>query len=113
MAVVISSSFALSETVVTPLTHARIGYSKVTGTITASSEDSGFPASAANNEMTYSWWKPAAMNAYWQIDLSTAEDVNYFGISAHTLGSDGVEVRFLGCYRLYLARGQLINHVFV
>lgn len=91
MSVVISSSLVLSDTNI-PLTHGRIGYHKIDGTIAASTEASGYPATAADNELTYSYWKPTALPANWSITLDTAEEVNYFGIAAHTLGSTSTSV---------------------
>jgi hypothetical protein len=69
-----------------PLTHARIGYDSITkrGTITASAELTGFPASAAANELTYSFWS-AGLPSTWEVRLAQAEACNYFGIAAHTL----------------------------
>lgn len=90
MAVVISSALVASATV--PIANARIGYRKITGTITASTAASGFAASNADNEMTYSFWKPTAMPATWEIDAGTAVDVDYFGIAAHTCGTDQATV---------------------
>lgn len=91
MAVVISDSITLSA-LTQPLTHARIGYQKISGTITASTAASGFAASNADNELTYSFWKPTALPATWEIDIGSAETVNYFGIAAHTLGTDQAEI---------------------
>lgn len=76
-----------------PMTHARIGYDKIFGTITASSEANGFPATAADNPLTYTGWKPNALPATWQIDAGTAQDVDYVGIAAHTLGSSFCTVK--------------------
>lgn len=69
-----------------PLTHARIGYDSITkrATITASGAISGFPASAAANELTYSFWS-AGLPATWQATIAKAESLNYFGVAAHTL----------------------------
>jgi hypothetical protein len=69
-----------------PLTHARIGYDSITdrATISASAELTGFPASAAANQLTYSFWS-AGLPATWEALLAQAETCNYFGIAAHTL----------------------------
>lgn len=93
MGVVISDDLAAGTAQADqPLTHARIGYQKITGTITASGSANGFPASAADNELTYSFWKPDAMPGTWEIDIGGAETVNYFGIAAHTCGTDQAEI---------------------
>ena len=72
-----------------PLTHARIGYDSIgkRGTVSASAELTGFPASAAANELTYSFWS-AGLPATWEVLLAEAEVCNYFGIAAHTLLSN-------------------------
>ena len=70
-----------------PLTHARIGHDTITrrGTVSASSEVSGFPASAAANELTYSAWKPTSMPAQLEVELTGREKVNFLGIASHDL----------------------------
>jgi len=75
-----------------PLTHARIGYDSIAarGTVMASGADTGFPASAAANAMTYSFWKTGVPST-WQVNLTgDAETCDYFGIAAHTLHSNNV-----------------------
>lgn len=71
-----------------PLTHARIGWDSITrrGSIIASSEIEGFPALAAANELTYSYWS-AGLPATWEVALPTPEVCNYLGIAAHDLKS--------------------------
>ncbi len=72
-----------------PLTHARIGYDHLglRGTLEASSETAGFPASAANNALTYSFWKPTGLPATFELQLANPEPCDYFGIAAHDLRS--------------------------
>ena len=55
------------------------------GTVAASSEQAGFPASAPSNELTYERWKPSKLPATWQVDLGKAESINYCAIAAHLL----------------------------
>jgi hypothetical protein len=88
--VIIQSGFAPS----TPLTHSRIGMNTITrdGTITASSAAAGFPASGAQNPMTYEYWRPTSMPATWAVDAGSAVSCNYFGIAAHTFGSSSTTV---------------------
>lgn len=88
MPVVISDKIAVTASASYPLTNSRIGWQKITGTLTASTEAAGFPASAAQNELTYSYWKPTALPATWALDAGAGVDVDYFGIAAHTLGTD-------------------------
>jgi len=77
-----------------PLTHARIGYKNIArdGTVSASSEQSNFPATAAENELTFERWKPDALPATWQVDFGSDTTVNYCGIAAHSLGENGNQV---------------------
>jgi hypothetical protein len=91
MSVVISQNLVLSAEI-QPLTHARIGYQKISGTITASSTADGYDAEYPDNELTYNFWKPDSMPATWEVDAGTASDCNYIGIAAHTLGTDSVTV---------------------
>ncbi len=92
MAVVISDSLVATGGYNYPLTNARIGYQKHAGTITATSAADGYPALAADNELTYSYWKPATSGGTWTITYSTFQDVDYIGIAAHTLGTDYEQV---------------------
>ena len=55
------------------------------GTVAASSEQVGFPATAPSNELTYERWKPSALPAAWQIDFGAAKTINYCAIAAHLL----------------------------
>jgi hypothetical protein len=94
MSVIISSDLVLSPDPGTePLNFARIGYKKISGVITASTTDVGFNASNPDNEMTYSYWKPTTMPATWEIDTTSASDVNYMAIAAHTCGTDQASVK--------------------
>lgn len=90
MAVVIQSAFSPTR----PLTHARIGHASITrtGELAASGDQAGFEADAAVNPLTYESWKPDALPATWRIDAGEAVTVDYVGIAAHTLGTDGATV---------------------
>lgn len=76
-----------------PMTHARIGYQKISGLVDASTADDGFPASAADSPLTYSGWKPTTTPAWWKIDAGDNQTVNYVGIASHTLGTVGASVK--------------------
>lgn len=91
MAIIISTDLILTSPSVS-LANARIGYKKITGTIAASTFEAGFPASDADNELTYNHWKPTAMPATWEIDAGGSVDANYIGIAAHTCGTDQATV---------------------
>lgn len=77
-----------------PLTHSRIGMDSITrtGTVTASTAAVGFPATAAANPLTYEFWRPTEVEAFWKVDALTAVSVDYVGIAAHTLGGGSTVV---------------------
>lgn len=74
-----------------PLTHPRIAAFPIAGTVTGSSEAAGFAATNANNELTYTFWKPTAVPATWQLSFTSAV-VSYCGIASHNIGSTGGQV---------------------
>jgi len=78
----------------TPLTHSRIGMSHIgrTGTVSASSAAAGFPAAAANNPLTYEFWRATSLPAWWKVDAGTSTSVNYVGIASHTLSDSTATV---------------------
>lgn len=77
-----------------PLTHSRIGYDTftLTGTATASSSQTDFPADAPLNSLTYEYWRPNTMPATWTLDAGSSKTANYFGIASHSLGSSGCSI---------------------
>lgn len=81
-----------------PLSHSRIGHKTFTrtGTATASSSATNFPASAALNPLTYEYWRPTAMPATWTLDAGSSVSVNYIGIAAHTLKTGNCTVTIQG-----------------
>lgn len=91
--IIVSNGLLLSESLEQPLTHARIGYQRISGDVTASSAASGFPASAADNPLTYTGWKPTSVPAWWEIDAGKGVEVDYVGIAAHNLGTIGATVK--------------------
>lgn len=74
-----------------PLNTPRIGAHPVSGTVTASTEATGFDADFAANDNTYEGWKPTAVPATWDL-VFTSTAVSYVGIAAHTLGTEGATV---------------------
>lgn len=72
-----------------PLSNSRIGIESITrtGAITASSAAAGFPAIAARNPLTYEFWRPTAVPAWWKVDAGVPVACDYLGIAAHTLGA--------------------------
>lgn len=89
MPVIVSPALAAAEAFTFPLTHARIGYQTFVpdSTLVASTEATGFPASAVALSMTYEKWKPTALPATLDIDAGTGVTASYLGIAGHTLGS--------------------------
>lgn len=77
-----------------PMKHPRICGFPLTGTVAASTETAGFDATLAANQMTYQFWRPTAIPATWEIAFSGSRAISYFGIAAHTLGSNGCTVNF-------------------
>jgi hypothetical protein len=88
MGLVISSSLTLTQTE-RDENAARIGYHKLSGTITATNEAVAYPATSAGNPLTYSFWRPTSLPSYWEIDFGTLQSVDYIGIASHELGSSG------------------------
>ena len=80
MSVIVTSGFLLTSPDEVPSDRPRLCVNRVTGTVTASSEASGYPASRADNVFTYAGWKPTAVPATWEIDLGGAEETDYCGI---------------------------------
>ena len=99
MSVIIANNLILSPPEdAPPLTHARIGYRtiwrKAGATVTASSEEADFPASAAAQELTYEFWRPTSLPATWEVDAGEPVTVDYCGIASHTLAGNTVEVQY-------------------
>lgn len=99
MPVIIDSNLILSPVAEDrPLTHARIGYRTIwrrpSATISASSEEVDFPASAAAHELTYEFWRPASLPATWEVDAGDPVMVDYCGIASHTLSGKAVEIQY-------------------
>ena len=91
MSVVVTSGFLLTPDSV-PADRPRLCVNRVTGTVTASTEASGYPASRANNVFTYAGWQPTAVPATWEIDLGSAEEVDYCGLVGD-YGSNGSTIQ--------------------
>jgi hypothetical protein len=75
-----------------PLTNPRIAAYPITGTVTASTAAAGYAGNDANNELTYTAWKPTAVPATWQLSF-TSTVVSYCAIAAHNIGSTGGTVQ--------------------
>lgn len=61
----------------------------LSGTLSASSEASGFPKENAVSENTNKSWKPSSLPATLSVDLGTARSVDSFALVAHECGSKG------------------------
>ena len=69
-----------------------IGYDNVfnQGNISATSEAAGFAKENAVDWLTYDFWKPtAAGTVYLTVNAGYGSDVDYLGIAAHDLGTNG------------------------
>jgi len=75
-----------------PLNTPRIGWRKLTGTISASTAAAGYAAANAATSRTDSFWQPTALAATWRLDAGSAQTVSYCGIAAHDLGSKGCTI---------------------
>jgi len=64
-----------------------IGYHNLleSGTVTASTEASGFEKENAYDNNTYDYWKPTAATAYLNLDGGYGRWVDYFSLGAHDL----------------------------
>lgn len=70
------------------LSYPRIGAYPIAGTVTPSTEATGFEAVNAQDGQTWTFWKPTAVPATWDLAFSSAA-VSYVGIAAHNIGSTG------------------------
>ncbi len=104
MPVVISPDLVLAATDPPSenLNHARIGIDKVVtrraNLIASTASEPGFPALSVTNELTYEAWKPLSFPVIQHsltFDARRSVPVNYLGIAAHNLGTNGVTVALL------------------
>ena len=78
------------------MTHARIAHAgnwESPSVITASTTDADFFADGPDNSLTYEKWKPTALPADWEADYGANVTVDYCVIGAHTLGTDGCNIK--------------------
>ncbi len=77
---------------------AVIGYESAipaASNITASAETAGFEKENAYDWIEATQWKPGNTGSQWlEFDFAVAGYVNYFGVAAHNLGSEGCTVSF-------------------
>jgi hypothetical protein len=71
-----------------PLTHARILYAPITGTITADGTDGDL----ATNEFTFQRWSAGTLPANWTLVTAADANVDTVFIAAHNLGTTGSTV---------------------
>lgn len=89
MSVVIQSGFT---GITYGLDNPRIGWRRLTGTVTATNEAAGYAATNATNSRTDTFWKPSALSSRLTLDFGTAQDVSYCGVASHTIGSTATEI---------------------
>lgn len=64
-----------------------------TGTVTASSEATGFAKENAYDWLAYDWWKPTATGfSYLTVDCGTAKPCDYLALHAHDLFTNGSSI---------------------
>ena len=72
-----------------------IGYENLflNGTLSATSEATGFEKENAIDWLTNDWWKPSAGGTYYiTVDLGSADSADYLGIAGHNLGTESATV---------------------
>lgn len=80
-----------------PLTHGRVCWNwHNNGTISASTEASGFPAENAMPPRTDSAWRPTSLPgsaAYWINNYTSSREVGFIGIAKHDLGTQNATIQ--------------------
>lgn len=76
----------------------KIGYknlfTETSGTVTVSSEQSGYEKENAYDWLGYDWWKPNATGDSWiRVSFSSAKDANYMAIWGHDLFDHSANVK--------------------
>lgn len=90
MTVVIETGFTGD---VYPMTHPRVGWRRMSGTVTASSSVDGFNAANAGTPRTDTAWRPTGVpNHIWTLTPASATVISYVGIAAHDLGTQNATV---------------------
>jgi hypothetical protein len=72
-----------------------IGYENffTSGTVTATSEATGFEKENGYDWLTTDWWKPTAGGTYYlTVDMGAADSADYVGIAGHNLGTESAQV---------------------
>jgi len=79
-----------------PLTHARIGYKNLItkDNISGPVGEDSFPITGMALGITTELYKPSTSNAVVNVDLTTAQDVNYFGLVGNNMGTVKLEYSF-------------------
>jgi hypothetical protein len=100
--IVISNSLALSPTADNPLNTPVFGWDSLvtTGTVSATSEASGFPATNVANTSTALRWQaetgsPPA-EQYLTVTISEIDPIDYLAVAVHNFGSDNIPVSVEG-----------------
>lgn len=96
MSIIISPGVVLgSAPSVPPLSLPRLLYDDVFvgGTITATTEDTDAEALNVADGLTWDYWRPTALPARIEVQLTEVRDVDYMMVAAHDLGTSEVSVR--------------------
>jgi len=70
-----------------PLNHARICYDNkvIDATVTATSEQTNFEATAVQNPFTYEFWRPNSQTASLTIAFDSSQDIDYIALGSQNL----------------------------
>ena len=75
------------------LNHPRIGWRRMSGTITASSSADGFNGANAGTPRTDTAWRPTGSPTHiWSLTPASAQVISYAGIAVHDLGTQNATV---------------------
>ena len=99
MGILISQDFYVTQAAsntIWPLTHARIGYKNLItkDNISGPAGEDNFPIEGMALAITNEMYKPSTSNAVVNVDLGSAQDVNYFGLVGNNMGIVKLEYSF-------------------
>jgi hypothetical protein len=95
--VIISDQLVLSAAGVALRSQARIGYENLflDGTVTVTSEATGYPIDNALDWLTYDYWRPTSTASQTvEVALGSAEACDYFGLAAHNFSESQPTIYF-------------------
>lgn len=77
------------------MANSTIGYKNLleTGTVTASTEATGFEKENAFDWRPFTWWQPTAVPANLTVDMGSAVTADYFALAAHDLFDNSASIK--------------------